>query len=339
MQELTVDGRTPQQQIAECYAEVRDVRARAARSSCAELLERLADARHPHRLATSSCSPERAGRCPRVLLTQYLSAGDAAGDGPGASVSVRLQSVAEPAGHAARPATRPSRRWRGSRCRSGSASRAFCGSASTNRFVPLEDVMAHNLDLLFPGDASRRLRALPRHPQRQHRARRGRGRRSAGDDRIRAARSPLRADRAPRGPCEAWTRAHRGMLAAELGLDERADVFEVDGMLALRDLMELAALDDPALHDPPHHPIDHPRLHATSRNIFHIIRDAGSILLQHPYESFSTSVGALPARGQRRSQGARHQDDALPHLAATPRSSATCATPRATASRSRWWSS
>ena len=54
---------------------------------------------------------------------------------------------------------------------------------------------------------------------------------------------------------------HRGMLAAELGLDEHDDVFEIDdGMLALRDLMELAAVDNPALHDPPHHPADHARL-------------------------------------------------------------------------------
>ena len=60
-------------------------------------------------------------------------------------------------------------------------------------------------------------------------------------------------------------------------------------MLAMRDLFELARLDYPRLHDPPHHPIDHPLLQ-TPRNIFHIIRDAGSILLQHPYESFSTSV-------------------------------------------------
>ena len=79
------------------------------------------------------------------------------------------------------------------------------------------------------------------------------------------------------------------MLAAELGLDEREDVFETDGMMQMRDLMELASIDDPALHDPPHHPIDHPRLPA-HRNIFHSIRDAGSILLMHPYESFSTSV-------------------------------------------------
>ena len=35
------------------------------------------------------------------------------------------------------------------------------------------------------------------------------------------------------------------MLAAELGLDERSDVFEVDGMLSMRDLAELAAIDEP----------------------------------------------------------------------------------------------
>ena len=40
------------------------------------------------------------------------------------------------------------------------------------------------------------------------------------------------------------TSSHRGMLAAELGLDEHADVFEVDGLLALRDLMEIAQIDD-----------------------------------------------------------------------------------------------
>ncbi len=83
---------------------------------------------------------------------------------------------------------------------------------------------------------------------------------------------------------------HRGMLASELGLDERDDVFETDGMMAMRDLMELTAIDDPVLHYPAHHPIDHPRL-PRSRSIFHLIRDAGSILLLHPYESFSTSVG------------------------------------------------
>jgi polyphosphate kinase len=83
---------------------------------------------------------------------------------------------------------------------------------------------------------------------------------------------------------------HRGMLAAELGLDEEADVFEIEGMMAMRDMFEIAGLESTELHDPPHYPIDHPRLAHDKRNIFHIIRDGGPILLQHPYESFSTSV-------------------------------------------------
>jgi polyphosphate kinase len=32
------------------------------------------------------------------------------------------------------------------------------------------------------------------------------------------------------------------MLAAELGLDELEDVFEVEGLMAMRDLFELAAI-------------------------------------------------------------------------------------------------
>jgi polyphosphate kinase len=81
----------------------------------------------------------------------------------------------------------------------------------------------------------------------------------------------------------------RGMLAAELGLDEHSDVFEATGMLGMRDLFELSSLELPALHEPVHHPVTHASLqNATS--IFYVIRDAGSILLQHPYESFATSV-------------------------------------------------
>jgi polyphosphate kinase len=72
-------------------------------------------------------------------------------------------------------------------------------------------------------------------------------------------------------------------------LNEDADVFETDGMLAMRDLMQLAELDIPELHDPPHQPLDHPRFQ-DQRNIFHIIRDAGSILMRHPYDSYATSV-------------------------------------------------
>lgn len=61
-------------------------------------------------------------------------------------------------------------------------------------------------------------------------------------------------------------------------------------MMAMRDLFEIAGLDISRLHDAPHKPIDHTRLAHDSRNIFHIIRERGAILLQHPYESFNTSV-------------------------------------------------
>ena len=62
-----------------------------------------------------------------------------------------------------------------------------------------------------------------------HRARRGGGRRPARDDRDRAARAQVRAGRAARRSTQGMQPLHRGMLAAELGLDEATDVFEVDG--------------------------------------------------------------------------------------------------------------
>jgi polyphosphate kinase len=80
-----------------------------------------------------------------------------------------------------------------------------------------------------------------------------------------------------------------GMLAAELSLDETADVFETDVLLGMCDIMELVGVDAPELHDSDHHPITNTKLQEP-RNIFHLIRDTGSILLSFPYESFATSV-------------------------------------------------
>jgi len=60
-------------------------------------------------------------------------------------------------------------------------------------------------------------------------------------------------------------------------------------LLGMRDLMELAGLDVPELHDADHRPVTNVRIQ-DSRNIFHQIREAGSILLSFPYESFATSV-------------------------------------------------
>ena len=82
----------------------------------------------------------------------------------------------------------------------------------------------------------------------------------------------------------------KGKLAAELGVDETKDVYEVDGILGMRDMMQIAAIDRPDLHFAQHHPVDNPELIGDDPNIFHTIREHGEVLLQHPYESFDTSV-------------------------------------------------
>ena len=83
---------------------------------------------------------------------------------------------------------------------------------------------------------------------------------------------------------------HRGMLAVELRISERDDVFEAPGILAKRDYMEIWKIDRPDLHYPIHQPCDHPQLIAEDPNIFHVLRQQKNVLLQHPYESFDTSV-------------------------------------------------
>ena len=60
-------------------------------------------------------------------------------------------------------------------------------------------------------------------------------------------------------------------------------------LLGMRDLFEIVSIDIAELHDLDHHGIDHVDLDG-EQNIFHAIRNKGPILLQHPYESFNTSV-------------------------------------------------
>lgn len=159
---------------------------------------------------------------------------------------------------------------------------------NADRFVLLEDVMCHNLDLLFPG-----MQVVCCEFFRVTRNANTEKNEEQADDLLAMIESELQ-DRkfAPIVRIEigkGMDPVRRGMVAAELALDETADVFEVEGMMAMRDLMEIAVLEYPELRDPPHCPIDHPLLQS-ERSIFHVIRDAGSVLLHHPYESFSTSV-------------------------------------------------
>ncbi|WP_020586979.1 polyphosphate kinase 1 [Desulfobacter curvatus] len=156
-------------------------------------------------------------------------------------------------------------------------------------YVPIEDVIANNLDLLFPGmviescDFFRVTRnAITERDQEQ------------ANDLLSMIESALRdrkfAEIVRLEVNPNMSMPLRGMLAAELNIDEEKDVFEVEGIMAKRHLMDIAGLDRQDLHFPLHQPVDHPELLEEDPNIFHIIKEKGSILLQHPYESFDTSV-------------------------------------------------
>ena len=284
MQERTVDGRTPHEQILECFRVVREFERRQR-----ALLDELVGAIQQQGIQLLAYADlDRAEQ--DALRARYLEnifplvtplAVDPAHPFPFISnLSLNLLVTGQ---HPKEPGALMIR----VKVPVGSGIPRFM-SVGGRRFVRLEDVMAHNLDLLLPGMViqSCELFRVTRNANTERDE-------EEADDLLAMIESELRDRRfAPIVRLEVargMDAVHRGMLAAELGLDEHTDVADVDGMLALRDLMEIAQLDAPALHDPPHHPIDHPRLQST-RSIFHIIRDAGSLLLHHPYESFSTSV-------------------------------------------------
>jgi len=71
------------------------------------------------------------------------------------------------------------------------------------------------------------------------------------------------------------------------------DIMLTEGLLGLADLMGFQAEGYPELRDPPHEPVIHPRLRLMDpgdpKEIFAEIR-RGDILLHHPYHSFDSSI-------------------------------------------------
>jgi polyphosphate kinase len=159
---------------------------------------------------------------------------------------------------------------------------------TSRTFVDLADVMANNLDLLFPGmevEACSMFRVTRNAVTERDE--------EEADDLLEMIEIELRNRKfAPvvRLQVDKTMLPYlRGRLAAELGLDEGSDVFEAEGMLGQRDLMEIAQLDIPELRDAPHAPAQ-PVDFLTEGNIFHAIRDVKQMLVHHPFESFQESV-------------------------------------------------
>ena len=285
MPELTVDGRTPQQQIVECYQQIHALEKRMHL-----LLDEITGLLREHGIIIAKY--DELGAPARASLRElYLNnifplvtpqAMDPAHPFPFVSnlslnLLVTLHYPKDPVPLLARV-----------KVPVGAGIPRFLRVDDSNTFVPLEDVMADNLDLLFPEidlescELFRVTRNAVTELDEEEAA-----------DLLDMIEIELRERKfAPIVRLEVAQNMrplHRGKLAAELGLDQAADVFEVEGMLGKDDLMEIASLNFPELKDPPHHPVDAPDM-ATERSYFHVIRDAGSIILHHPYESFATSV-------------------------------------------------
>lgn len=170
----------------------------------------------------------------------------------------------------------------------GGGTSRFLRVGASRTFVDLCEVIANNLDLLFPGmevETTSMFRvtrnAITERDEEE------------AEDLLELIEAELRERKfAPVVRLQVDINMQpilRGRLAAELGLDEQADVFEAQGMLGMRDLMEIATLDIPELRDPPHAPVQ-PVDFLTDGSIFHAIRDQKHMLVHHPYESFQLSV-------------------------------------------------
>ena len=284
VQELTVDGRTPQQQIDEARAVVAEIEARKERV-LPEVLSRLAE--HGIEVLDYSDLQDRESDVLRAYYIENImplvtpQAVDPAHPFPfisNLSLNLLVTLNYKDRGPTTARVKVPI----------GAGIPRFLRIGGLDRFVPLEQVISSNLDLLFP-----RMNIESCEPFYVTRNANLARESDVADDLLAMIESEVRERRfAP----IVRVKIQRGMdpyrrswLAAELGLDPDKDVFESESMLAMRHLFEIASLELPALRDPPNRPVDHGSL-VEPRSIFYTIRDAGSILLQHPYESFSNSV-------------------------------------------------
>ncbi|QQS55383.1 MAG: polyphosphate kinase 1 [Candidatus Competibacteraceae bacterium] len=285
VRELTVDGRSPEQQVSECLVVVRDIveQQRLLASELHRLLKEQGIILRSHRRLTEEQRKQmREYYLQNIFPLVTPQTMDPAHPFPFISnLSLNLLVTVRYPNDDASGLARI-------KVPIGSGIPRFLKVGDEELYVPLEEVVASNLDLLFPGmviEACELFRVTRNAITERDE--------DLADDLLVMIETELRERKfAPIVRLEVqkdMDPVHRGMLAAELGLDEASEVFEVDGMMALRDLFQIVGINRPDLHDAPHHPLDHPKL-SDKRNIFHIIRETGPILLQHPYESFATSV-------------------------------------------------
>jgi len=283
---LTVDGRTPQQQITECCEVVADILGQQ------QNLERdlLAELRkHDIKVATfGELNAEQMAWVNDLFRQKIYPLLTPQGMDPAhpfpflSNMSLNLLVATklpkEDGTHLNR-----------TKIPIGSGLPRFIRVMEGNTFIPYEEIIANNLGMIFPemeilsSDLFRVTRnAITEQSSEQ------------ANDLLVVIESALRdrkfAEIVRLEVSNDIDLVHKGMLAAELEINEQEDVVTVEGLFVKRDLMQIATLDIPELHYPTHQPVDHYKLSGDVPNIFHLIRKQGPLLLQHPYESFSSSV-------------------------------------------------
>jgi len=164
--------------------------------------------------------------------------------------------------------------------------------------VPLEQVVAHNLEVLFPGMAIQEY-----YPFRITRDADFEVSEDEGDDLLQAIEQELRRRRF--GGSVVRMELHPSMPASirqtlmeEMELTD-GDLYEVEGLLNLKDLFALTGFPLPDLKDEPWPAVIPARLRSLSEDpalppldipdLFEVIRQ-GDLMVHHPYESFTASV-------------------------------------------------
>jgi polyphosphate kinase len=163
-------------------------------------------------------------------------------------------------------------------------------------FVPLEQVIAAHLDMLFPG-----MEIVGHHPFRVTRDADLDLVDDEAEDLLAAIQMELRRRRrqAPVVRLEidsGMSEEVLGLLLRELEIDS-SDVYLVDGLLDLGALWAIYQLERPDLKQEPWAPVTQIRLKEQNADgegadLFDVMRE-GDVLVHHPYESFATSVEAF----------------------------------------------
>ncbi|AFY44639.1 polyphosphate kinase 1 [Nostoc sp. PCC 7107] len=168
--------------------------------------------------------------------------------------------------------------------------------------VPLEQAIAHNLNALFPG-----MNIQEYHPFRITRDADLALEEDEADDLLLAIEQELRKRRIGGSPVRIEIQSQtpepiRTRLLQDLDLTD-SDVYQVDGLLGLRDLMYFMALPLAELKDPPRQSVVPPRLQRLrephidedvlemeeGKDFFAVIREK-DLFVHHPYQSFSATV-------------------------------------------------